>query len=97
MKIKVHAVKEISPLTHSCIPISTLQRIQQNTKISVEVNSIVDEGKVTLCAIITNDSRAGKWNVEWVSEGFVASENTLEFTDGRASVGGMKSYCKMIK
>ncbi len=96
VKIKVHAVKKNSPLTHPFIHISTLQRIQQNTKISVEVNSI-DEGKVTICAILTTDSRAGKWNVELVSEGFVASENTLEFTDGRASVGGMRSYCRAIK
>ena len=95
VKVEVHAAKEMSPLTHSFNPIFTLQRIRQNTKISVEVDS-KEEGNVTICAIITTDSRAGKWNVELPSEGFVASENTFKFTNGRVT-GGMRSYCKIIK
>jgi len=71
------------------------KRISRNTKISVEVNS-KDEGNVTICAIITTDSRAGRWNVELPSDGFIASENTLTFTNGRVT-GGMRSYCKIIK
>jgi len=77
-----------------CKP-SRHKRIRQHTKISVEVNS-KEEGNVTICAIITTDSRAGKWNVELPSEGFVASENTFKFTNGRVT-GGMRSYCKIIK
>ena len=95
VKIEAHAVKKISPLTHSFNTNSTSQRIKQNTKISVEVNS-KDEGNVTICAIITTDSRAGNWNVKLPSEGFIASENTLTFTNGRVT-GGMRSYCKIIK
>jgi len=73
------------------------KRIQKNTKISVEVNSI-DGGDVTICAFIeatSNASRAGKWNEELPSEGFKASEDNFKFV-GKFNAP-MKSYCRVIK
>ncbi len=100
VKIKVHTVKGNSPLTHSLLPISSLQTIDENTEISVQFESIGERREVTICALIEEgEERSGNWHEELVSKGFVASERTLEFMtniDTGYVVGYLRSYCRQI-